>query len=212
MRKLLTFLIALASPMKRFLSTLILLLLVLPASAQVPMTGGGLGKPAAGGGRSCTDDTASTNFIARLTGSPSNTLLDAYCVLIKGLESDGIITGNLSGTAGCGSVLDVLGIFATNTSTNAKLNLCGTNYPFTYNGTPAESSQFAANLGYTGDGSTVYLDTAYNISTGPNWGLNSASHVGVHPEQRRGQQRSCHGRPKWCVCLHPAVYFGQFCL
>jgi hypothetical protein len=38
-----------------------------------------------GGGRTCTDDTASGNFLARTSGL-SNAEADAYCVLIKGLR------------------------------------------------------------------------------------------------------------------------------
>jgi hypothetical protein len=162
MRKLLTFLIALA-----------LISAVAPVNAQ--LSGGlmfpGPGAPAASGGRTCTDDTASTNFLARTSGL-SNTEKDAYCNLIKGLESDSIITGNLSGAAGCGTVLDALYIFATNTTTTANLNLCGTNSGLTQHGTVT----FTADTGYTGDGSTGYLDTGFiPSSAGGNYTQNNAS-------------------------------------
>ena len=123
-----------------------------------------------GGGRTCTDDTASGNFIARI--SASNALQDAYCNLIKGGETDGWITGNLSGAAGCGTTgtePDLLYIFATNTTTTANLNLCGTSFGLTQHGTVT----FAANTGYTGDGSTGYFDTGFNNSTQFGSSLNS---------------------------------------
>lgn len=116
-----------------------------------------------GGGRTCTDDAASSNFLARVSGA-GNGLQDAYCNFIKGGETDGWITGNLSGAAGCGTTgtePDLLYIFATNTTTTANLNICGTNFGLTQNGTVT----FAANTGYTGDGSTGYFDTGFNNNT-----------------------------------------------
>jgi hypothetical protein len=133
-----------------------------PAFAQVPMTGAGKGTPAAAG-RTCVDDTASTNFLARTSGL-NNTEKDAACTLIKALETAGVITGTLSGANGCGTgsgVLDVLYVPATNNTTTAALNWCGTNFSLVTNG----SLTFTADVGYTGNGSTGYLDTQYNPST-----------------------------------------------
>src|ERR1700722_6049094 len=92
-----------------------------------------------GGGRTCTDDTASTNFLGRTSGL-SNALQDDYCNMIKGLESDGLITGTLGSTASCGSttsasLIDLFYIFSTNTTTTANLNLCGTSFGLTQHGT-----------------------------------------------------------------------------
>jgi hypothetical protein len=81
--------------------------------------------------------------------------------MICGLVTDGIITGNLSGATGCGSVLDGLYIFATNTTTTANLNLCGTSYGLTQHG----SVTFNADHGYTGNGSTGFFDTGFNLVT-----------------------------------------------
>jgi hypothetical protein len=128
----------------------------------------------------CTPGTQATNFLARTSGLNA-TETYAYCVMINGLVSDGIITGTMnganSGSGACGSTLDLLYIFATNNTTTAKLNLCGTSYSLTYHGTPAESAQFQADVGYTGDGSTVWLDSGFNPSTAttPNYAQNNAS-------------------------------------
>jgi hypothetical protein len=112
----------------------------------------------AGGGRTCTDDTASTNFLARLTGSPSNTLKDAYCNAIKYLESVSIITANLSGSVGCSANLDVLVLTTADTQANSLLNICGTSW----GGTAVNSISFAAFGGFTGNGTNSYIDTGYN--------------------------------------------------
>lgn len=126
--------------------------------------------------RTCTDDTATTNFLARTSGL-TNPVKDAYCVMIKALESGSIITGNLSGATGCGSVLDGIYILATSNTTTAALNICGTSYSLITNGTP---TSFTAYAGYVGDGSTFYLDTGFVPSTaGGNFALNSAT-MGVY--------------------------------
>jgi hypothetical protein len=108
MRKLLTFLIALAA---------IVLGVCAPASAQFSCrgVGGGYGfntgcnSTISPGGRTCIDDTASTNFLTQFGGSAPNyntgsaRYADAICVFVKALETAGLITGNLSGTNGCGN-------------------------------------------------------------------------------------------------------------
>lgn len=125
--------------------------------------------PAPSGG--CSPGTAATNFLARTSGL-SGTETTAYCNLINGLVTDGIITGNLSGAAGCGSVLDALYIVATNNTTTAALNLCGTSFSLVTHGTLT----FTADVGYTGDGSTGYLDTQWTPNgNGVNFTLNSGS-------------------------------------
>jgi hypothetical protein len=86
MRKLLTFLFALAA-----------IGVCSPVQAQFVTLGAqgcsGAGCGGGGGGRTCTDDTASTNFLTRTGGSSPNygagsaRYADAYCVFIKALES-----------------------------------------------------------------------------------------------------------------------------
>jgi hypothetical protein len=131
----------------------------------------GIDNPKATSGASCTPGTQATNFLARTSGL-SGTETTAYCNLINGLVTDGIITGTLSGAAGCGSVLDALYIVATNTTTTANLNLCGTSFGLVKTGTVT----FTADVGYTGDGSTGFLDTQWiPITNAVNFTLNSAS-------------------------------------
>jgi hypothetical protein len=167
MRKFLTFLIAVAA------------VVGISASSFAQGFNGGCfncGCPACAGngGRTCTDDTASTNFLARTSGL-SNTEADAYCNMIKGLETDSIITGNLSGANGCGTVIDALWIFATKNVATANLNICGTNY--TINASAGTTPMtFTADTGYTGNGSDAYINTSYVPSTsGLNYAQNSAS-------------------------------------
>lgn len=164
--------------MKRLIVWALSLLLALsPAAAQMTATGiggGGFGAPAGGG---CT---AATNFLARTSGL-SGTETSAYTTMICGLVTDSIITGNLSGATGCGAVLDGLYIFATNTTTTANLNLCGTSFGLTQTG----SITFTADQGYTGDGLTGYLDTGFvPSSAGGNYALNSAS-LGIYVQNNR---------------------------
>lgn len=115
-----------------------------------------------GGGRTCTDGTEAANWIARVS-SPSNALADAYCEMINGLVADGTIDGNLSGATGCGSFLNGLYIFWTKDTTTANLNLCGTSFGLTQQG----SVTFTANSNYQPDGSTGYFKTGFTAGTGP---------------------------------------------
>jgi hypothetical protein len=159
----------------------VIALAVLPASAQVGFGGmfpgpGTFMTPSGGGG--CT---AATNFLARTSGL-SGTETTAYTTMICGLVTDGIITGNLSGATGCGSKLDGLFIFATNTTTTANLNLCGTSFGLTQTGTVT----FTADHGYTGNGSTGFMNTGFNASTaGGNYLQNSCS-LGAYVLTNRG--------------------------
>ena len=159
MRKLLTFLIALGA-------------IVFAVVAPVGATGRLLlaaPKPVVG----CSQ---ATTFLARTTGL-SGTETTAYTNLICGLVSDGIITGTMnganSGSGACGSLLDALYIFATNNTTTANLNLCGTSYTLTPSNTPT----FMADNGYTGNASNMQLSTNFTptSATTPNYSQNSAS-------------------------------------
>jgi hypothetical protein len=110
--------------------------------------------PASGGG-SCA---ASTTFLARTSGL-SGTESTAYDTMICGMITDGVGCSAWSGSSGN---LDALYIFATNTTTTANLNLCGTSHTLTQTGTVT----FSADHGYTGDGSTGYLATGINPCAG----------------------------------------------
>lgn len=152
-------------------------LLSLCVSAHAQMSGGamfpGPGVKAYSGGFSpgCTE---SSNWLTRLGSAPlyglsSTTLRDAYDTMICGMVTDGDF-----------AKLDALYIYATDTSTIAKLNLVSTSFSATYNGVPAESSQFAAGVGYTGNASNVFLSMGLNPNAG---GLNytsTSSSLGVY--------------------------------
>jgi hypothetical protein len=116
---------------------------------------------------------ASANFLARTSGL-NGTETTAYQGLICGLVTDGIITGNLSGVAGCGTgSFDAFYVFATNSQTTANLNICGTGFTGSISGTVT----FTADQGYVSDGSTGFFNTGFNPSTaGGQMTLNSGSY------------------------------------
>lgn len=146
--------------MRRFLAIIVIALIGFgwsQAHAQIPLTGAGRGAPAVAGG--CSQ---ATTFLARTSGL-SGTETTAYTTMICGMVTDGVW---------CGTTLDALYIFATNTTTTANLNLCSTSFGLAQTG----SVTFSADHGYTGDGSTGFLDTGFTPSTaGGNWVLNSAT-------------------------------------
>jgi hypothetical protein len=182
MRKLLTFLFALAA----IVAAGRLAAVVSPASAQV----GGLSFPGpgprvssgGGGGRTCTDDTASTNFLIQFGGSAPNyntgsaRYADAICVFVKALETAGLITGNLSGTNSCGAFtgntggFDGVWLMKARTSANSLLNVCGTANPLVNHGTT-----FTADAGYTGAAAS-YIDTQLAPNAGINCLQDNCSH------------------------------------
>ena len=157
--------------MKKFLLTLALCL----ATLAPVQSAGVLFLAQAPSGASCTPGTQATNFLARTTGL-SGTETTAYCNLINGLVSDGIITGTMnganSGAGACGVLLDAFYIVVTNSTTTATLNLCGTSYGLTLTGT----CTFTADSGYPCNGSTGFFKTGFiaNGATTPNFVQNSA--------------------------------------
>lgn len=83
---------------------------------------------------------------------------------------DGLICGLV--TDSTYSLFDALWVFATNSTANANLNWIQNSFNLTQVGTVT----FAANAGYTSNGSTGYFTTGYNPSTaGGQFTLNSAS-------------------------------------
>lgn len=136
---------------------------------------GGFGGLGAGGrGHGTTDAPQTTAFLARTSGL-NGTETAAYKALINGLVSDGIF-----------SLLDALYIFATNTTATANLNLCGTNSTITSTAAPS----FAADIGYTGNGTTQFLNTNFNPATqGVNVTANSNS-MGVYLTNSRAANGS----------------------
>lgn len=129
---------------------------------------------AAASGSGCTQ---SANFLARTTGL-NGTQTGAFQVMICGLVTDGVITGTMGGAKTCGTAgsantgFDILHVYATSSTGNAVLNLCGTSFTQAINGT----CTFTANLSFQGDGTSCYLDGSYTPSTsGGNIALNNAS-------------------------------------
>lgn len=118
---------------------------------------------ASSGGGGCSQ---ATTFLARTSGL-SGTETTAYTNLICGMVTDG---------TWCGTTFDALYIFATNTTTTANLNLCSTSFGLSQTGTVT----FSADHGYTGDGSTGFLDGGFiPSSAGGNFTQNSAM-IGVY--------------------------------
>lgn len=169
MRKLLTFLIATAAIAFGLLAPALALW---PAYAGLPFLLRNDPAPApassSGGGRTCTDDTASGNFLARTSGL-TNATQDAVCNFIKGMEADSLITGTLSGASSCGSLFDAIHLEATDNSATSLLNICGTSFSLVNHGTT-----FTADSGYVGAASS-YIDTQYNVSTGTAFTQNNGS-------------------------------------
>jgi hypothetical protein len=108
----------------------------------------------------------SAAWLARATSVTSNTDKTNYDTMITGLVNDGVW-----------AKLDALWILATIDRTTALLNLVSSSYTCVEHGTVS----FSAYHGYTGDGTTFYLDTTFNPSTAttPNFTTNSAS-MGIY--------------------------------
>lgn len=88
--------------------------------------------------------TAATNYLARTSGGNEGGNATNITTLICGLVTDGVITGNLSGAAGCGSYLNGLYILAQQNASDAVLNLCGTSFPIS-----PSTATFVAYQGYS---------------------------------------------------------------
>jgi hypothetical protein len=131
--------------------------LISPAGAgSVLLLGAGGG--GGGGGGVCSQ---ATTFLARTSGL-SGTETTAYQTMICGMVTDGTWP-----------LLDALYIFATNTTTTANLNLINTSFTIT----PQNSPTFTADAGYTGNGTSSWLNT--NLAGAQtNYNLNSGS-IGI---------------------------------
>lgn len=121
----------------------LLVALLVPASAQLTVTGVGGGFGAAAGG-GCAQ---ATSLLARMDGSQNTS---AVTTLICGLVTDGVF-----------SKLDTLYVLAINSTANANLNWVSTSFGLTCSNSPT----FTANQGYTGNAFNTFCDTGYNAST-----------------------------------------------
>ena len=103
-------------------------------------------------------DVASEAFFARMSTAPTETRRAQIDTLVKSLK-----------TAGLWDTFDVFGIASAETSQAATLNLISTSYT----ATPVNSPTFTADRGYTGNGTTSYLNTGYVPSAATKATLNS---------------------------------------
>lgn len=99
--------------------------------------------------------TPSSVFLARASGVTVTADKTRYDTLICGLQTDGLCC------AATGGVLDFLHVYAAPDSATAKLNLTQSAYDDVQTGTLT----FTAYQGFTGNSSTGYLDTGFNITS-----------------------------------------------
>lgn len=143
--------------MKRLgLALALCLSLIGGALAQGGM-GPGPGMVHSTGGVTCSSSQGNA-FLARLTGSPNSTHQTAYCTLIDGLVTDSVFTK-----------LDALYMFAADTSANALLNLISSS-----NNATNVSATFAADAGFTGNGTNQYVNTTVDPTATTQFTQNSA--------------------------------------
>lgn len=140
------------------------------ALAQVGMPFPGPGGPVAP--PTCSQ---ATTFLARTSGL-STPETNAVTTTICQLVSNGIITGTLSGAAGCGTVLQGFYFTVTNNTTTANLNICGTSFGLTSTAAPT----FTADAGYVGNGTTQFLNTNFTPSTSGVAVTTTSNSIGVY--------------------------------
>lgn len=163
--------------MRRFLGMALWLIAcgvcIAPAVAFWQSRDSGYNVSVGGGGGFTPSCSQSSTFLAAATGVTLTADKTNYDTLICGLVSDGVWN------------FDVLYVWAAPDQTTALINLAN---PGTFNGTThgsvsacAAAPSFCAYQGYTGDGSTFYIDSGFNPSTAttPNFVQNSAT-VGVY--------------------------------
>lgn len=108
-----------------------------------------------------TTDPDAVAYIARLTGSYSDPELAAINAFFVGTKADGVY-----------SLLDLLYIHALDNEVDGRLNIKAA----TFTATRVNAMTFTARQGFTGNGSSSYLDTTFNPSTaGGNFAQNSGS-------------------------------------
>jgi hypothetical protein len=151
MRKLLTFLIALAVAVSVSASTV----------AQVGglMFPGPGGHVSSGGGGGCSQ---ATTFLAAVSVDPAHT--SAYTAMICGMVTDGTF-----------AKLDIFYVFATQNSTAALTNIIT---PGTHNATVSNAPTFTADSGYVGNGTTSLIDSGLAAASAVKYTQNSSSIFG----------------------------------
>lgn len=119
------------------------------------------------------DCVQAKNYLARTTGGNEGGNGANIRTLICGLVADGVITGTLAGTAGCGAPLDGLYILAQQVQGDALLNLCGTNFTLGLG-----VSVFTALQGFTFGASGLGTNFNPTTATSPHLTQNSTA-IGV---------------------------------
>lgn len=110
-------------------------------------------------------DEDAQDFINRLTGTYSQTELNAFDIFFAKLKSDGLY-----------DTINALYIFALDSADDALLNLKGTDYT----ATRENSMTFTAREGFTGNGTNMYIDTNFNpTAASGNYTQNSGT-LGVY--------------------------------
>lgn len=158
--------------MYRLLGLLLFALALLSPAKQTKagcIIGGGIFCVTSGFTASCSQ---SSDFLARATAITNDTDKTNYDTLICGLETDGI---------GCSNTLDLLYVLAAPDSATSLLNLCSASFALTTSGTIT----FAANEGYTSNGTTGYLDTNYTPSTNAVLSTLNSTIMGVYDRTNR---------------------------
>ncbi len=106
--------------------------------------------------------TAWINAVIANGGTVSGARRVVVNSLIVGLKADGVWTG-----------LDLLSIYAAENTPSALTDMKALTLS-----TAVSSPTFATDLGYTGNGSSSYIDSNFNISTATNFQQDSGSHFG----------------------------------
>lgn len=109
-----------------------------------------------------SDVQAWLNTVRPLHGTPSSARQTLLHNLVVGLKADGVW-----------SKLDRLWVFAQEMQSGALVDFIGRS-----RATPVNAPAFALDRGFTGNGSTSYIDSNWNPTSGPNYALNNA-HISV---------------------------------
>jgi hypothetical protein len=128
-------------------------------------------KPSGGGGGDVAETTA---FLAR--ADASTTLTEPYRTAIRNLINGMVADGDFS-------LMEFFYFFATDTQTHALLDLT----THAKNGTTHGTISFSAGHGYTGDGSTFYIDSGFVPGTGGYTATSSSIGVYVAASRTTGQ-------------------------
>lgn len=109
-------------------------------------------------------DPAAAALIARMSVTPDMARAGLIDTLVRALKG-----------AGVWAKLDALYLLAAHDAQAARLNWVSASYGLSVSGAPG----FAADRGYTGDGSAAYLDSGFNATTAGGRFAQNDAHMGV---------------------------------